>query len=67
MIFKTMVLHGYWTDLNNFRCFIKLRPVIRRYVNLEGLSVRFDPPLDTIMFITNTQSTQYSYMRASDL
>ena len=51
------VLHRYWTDFNNFWSFLKLRPSSRRYVDLDGLLVYFDPPPDTISTITNTTIT----------
>ena len=38
-----LVLRRYWTDFNNFWCFVKLRPSSRRYADLEGLLVHFDP------------------------
>ena len=46
-------LHRYWTDFNNVWCFVKLRPSSRRYADLEGILVHFDPPARTISIIAN--------------
>ena len=46
-------LHRYWTDFNNFWCFVKLKPGSRRYADLEDILVHFDPPARTISIIAN--------------
>ena len=48
-----LYLHRYWTDFDNFWCFVKLRPSSRRYADLEGILVHFDPPARTISIIAN--------------
>ena len=54
VIFKMVVFRALKSDFNNVLCFVKLRPTSRRCVDLEGMLVHFEAPLDTTATIANT-------------
>ena len=55
--FDRLYLRAQVDFFNNFWFFVKIRPSSRRYADLEGLFVNFEPPLRGISTIANRKMT----------